>query len=100
MASNAIIRQRIDEIQAQAKVDREWWDKKRANIQSEFMKELDGGAPASRSTSTSRPATSGGEKIGSDEDTVLVEGGGPTSPAPPTATGGTKGSSKKKKGKK
>ena len=98
MASNAIIRQKVDEIQAQAKVDREWWDKKRASIQSEFMKELDEGTSAS--TSTSRPTTSGGEKIGSDEDTVLVEGGGPTSPVPPAPAGGPKAGSKKKKGKK
>ena len=99
MASNAVIRQKVNEIQAQAKVDREWWDKKRASIQSEFMKELDEGAPVS-SSSTSRPATSGGEKVGSDEDTVLVEGGGPTSPPTPATGGGTKGVSKKKKGKK
>ena len=41
MANNALIRQRYEEIQAQAKVDREWWDRKRATTQAEFMKELD-----------------------------------------------------------
>ena len=96
MATNAITRQRIDEIQAQAKVDREWWDRKRASIQTEFMKELDEGSVASR------PVTAGGEKIGSDEDTVLVEGGGPTTTTPSAAgsAGGVGKGGKKKKGKK
>ena len=92
MASNAIIRKRVDEIQAQGKVDREWWDKKRASIQTEFMKELNEGAAASK------PTTSGGEKVGSDEDTVLVEGGG--SSATTGVNAGTKGGTKKRRGKK
>ena len=41
MANNALVRQRYEEIQAQAKVDREWWDRKRATTRAEFMKELD-----------------------------------------------------------
>ncbi|KAI9813079.1 MAG: translocation protein S66 [Pycnora praestabilis] len=84
MAASAMIRKRTEEIQAQAKPEREWWDKKRATIQSDFMKELEGG-PSSK-------AATPGERGGSDEEAVLVEGGGP-------ATGG-KGTIKKKKGKK
>jgi len=81
MANNDLLRKRTDEIQAQAASERAWWDKKRAGIQSDFMKELDGPA---------KPATPG-EKGASDEDAVLVEAGGPAAGAK---------SGKKKKGKK
>ena len=97
MASNIIIRKRVDDIQAKAKAETEWWEKKRATIQSEFMKELNEGsedptAPAATPQKQSAPAVTA-EKGGSDEDTVIVEGGGP-------AAAGAKGSAKKKKGKK
>lgn len=85
MMNHAIIRGRIEEVQAQAKAEREWWDKRRARIESDFMKELDGTASATKPTTP-------GEKVGSDEDAVIVEGGGPA------AAG--KGSTRKKKGKK
>ncbi len=85
MMNHNIIRQKISELQAQAKVEREWWDKRRASIQSDFMKELD------ESAGSSKPTTPG-ERIGSDEDAVIVEGGGP-------AVAG-KGSTRKRKGKK
>ena len=91
MAGNAIIRQRVEELQAQGKEDREWWDKKRASIQTDFMKELDEGAAASR------PNISRGEKVGSDEDAVMVEGGGTM---PSGSAAGSKGDTKKRKGKK
>lgn len=85
MMNQAIVRNRIDEVQAQVKVEREWWEKRRATIESDFMKELDG-VPAGAK------ATTPGEKVPSDEDAVIVEGGGP-------AVAG-KGSTRKKKGKK
>jgi len=69
IAANTQLRKRLDEIQAQAATEKEWWEKKRATIQSEFMKELDG-APTT-------PAKSSTGKAGSDEDAILVEGGGP-----------------------
>ncbi len=82
MAANSALRNRIEEIQGRTTSERQWWDKKRANIQSDFMKELGEDA-------TSKPATPG--ERGSDEDTVMVEGGGPVA---------GKASSKKKKAKK
>ncbi|KAI9806800.1 MAG: translocation protein S66 [Piccolia ochrophora] len=86
MAANSILRQRTEEIQAQVDLEKEWWEQRRANIQSNFMKELD--APdGSSKPRASNPA----EKAGSDEDGVFVEGGGP-------AVAG-KGSTKKRKGK-
>ena len=101
MANNAIIRKRVDELQAQAKVDREWWDKRRASIKTDFMKELDEGTPATPAPITSgpvsRPTTSGGEKVNSDDDTVLVEGGGPGVTG---SAAGSKGGTKRRKGKK
>lgn len=86
MMNQAIVRNRIEEVQAQVKVEREWWEKRRAKIESDFMKELDGN-PAG-----AKPMTPGEKVGGSDEDAVIVEGGGP-------AVAG-KGSTRKKKGKK
>ncbi|MCJ1478912.1 translocation protein S66 [Lambiella insularis] len=106
MASNAAIRKRVEEMQAQVKMDREWWDQKRATTQAEFMKELEQGGDksgekvAEKPAGVSRTRTSGGEK-GSDEDTVLVEGGGPETPTTPGLSGTLgKSAGKKRKGKK
>jgi translocation protein SEC66 len=41
MAQNNHIRERLAEITAKAPAEKEWWEKRRADIQSEFMKELD-----------------------------------------------------------
>ena len=91
IAANAQLRAKYEELQAQAKVDREWWDRKRASIKDDFMKELDNSRGNQNASKASTPAAmvSAG---GSDEDAVLVEGGGP-------AVGG-KGGVKKKKSKK
>jgi len=84
IAANTVFRKRLDEIQAQTQMEKEWWEKRRASIQTEFMKELDA-PPAATPTKAVAAAT----KSGSDEDTVLVE-----SPAV-----NEKSSSKRKKGK-
>lgn len=116
MVNNEIIRQKVARRQAEGKADREWWDKERASIQSNFMAELEesssarvgaganiakgpaAGISAKTSTPTLKSSLLGGEKGGSDEDTVLVEGGGP---AVPGSTALPKGAStKKRKGKK
>ena len=102
MVHNQSLREKVAEIQAEGKSDREWWEHKRATIQSNFMKELDEdtvSGPTSGSTLNSTPsglksASTPAEKAGSDEDTVLVEGGGPAT------SGSAKGNTKKKKGKK
>lgn len=91
MAQTALVRQRVAGLQAQAKTDREWWDKKKASIQSDFMKELEEDA------AKSKPAVATGDRVASDEDAVLVEGGGPASTG---AVAGAKGGTKKRKGKK
>lgn len=80
MAANTMFRQKLEEIQSQTESEKAWWEKRRASIQEEFMKELDSESAATAKTS----------KAGSDEDAVMVEGGGPA------ATG----SMRKKKGKK
>lgn len=41
MAANNLFRARLDEIQAQTETEKVWWEKRRASIQTEFMKELD-----------------------------------------------------------
>ncbi|KAK1757660.1 putative translocation protein sec66 protein [Echria macrotheca] len=75
IAANTVLRERLDEIQAQTEHDKEWWEKRRASIQTEFMKELDGEKPK------------GAASITSEDEPVMVES------TPSTA-------SKKKKGKK
>ena len=42
IAANTVLRERLDEIQAQATQEKEWWEKRRATVRSEFMKELEG----------------------------------------------------------
>lgn len=94
MHHNAILREKLNAIQAQGKADRDWWDQEKASIQSKFIKELDEGGKEN----IKPPATSGTDKIGSDEDAVVVDGGGPA--AASGATNIPKGGTKKRKGKK
>lgn len=55
-------------MQSKLDADKAWWESKRAAIQSDFMKELDGdGKPADAAP---RPGSS-------DDDAVLVNAGGP-----------------------
>lgn len=92
MVNNAAIRERVAELQAKGKADREWWDKERESISTKFMQELDEGAPPKTST----PASTGAGN--SDEEAVMVEGGGPAAGG---STAGSKGGTvKKRKGKK
>lgn len=85
------LHKKIGALQAQGKADREWWDQERASIQSKFMKELDEEPGAAGA----KPITPGA-RTGSDEDAVLVEGGGPAASGSVAA----QGSAKKRKGKK
>ncbi|KOS20326.1 Translocation protein sec66 [Escovopsis weberi] len=41
IVANTKLRQRLDEIQSQAETEKAWWDKKRGQIRSDFMKELE-----------------------------------------------------------
>ncbi|KAH7399306.1 translocation protein-like protein sec66 [Pyrenochaeta sp. MPI-SDFR-AT-0127] len=61
MAQNTHIRERLGEIMSKATEEKEWWEKRKATIQTDFMKELDEE-----------------ERVkSSEDDAVLVEGGGP-----------------------
>ena len=88
MVNNAIMRERVAQLQAKGRADREWWDKERESISTKFMQELDEVPTASSKAASTGAGTS-------DEEAILVEAGGP-------ATGGsTKGGTvKKRKGKK
>lgn len=88
MANNQMMRKRIDEIQSQVSAEKDWWEKRKATIQSDFMKELDDDAKAKEEKEKA-------ERKNSDDDAVLVESGGPAS-----TPGGGQGKSGKKKGKK
>lgn len=102
MVNNEHLRRKVADQQAKGKVDREWWEKEKARIQSNFMKELDEetGAAAATPTNTGTTKSVGPasvERGTSDEDTVLVEGGGPATSG--SATGSKGGTTKKRKGK-
>lgn len=79
---NNILKQRVAEIQEQLESEKEWWENKKAGIQSDFMKEIE---------TDGKPVDAPQKKTGSDDDAVLVEAGGP---------GEVLGTGKKKKGKK
>jgi len=86
IAANTILRKRLDEIQSQTQAEKEWWERRRTSIQTDFLRELDSGSSGVAKAAV--PVT----KSIIDEDTVLVEGGGPTA--------NEKGSTRKKKAKK
>ncbi|KAF2754322.1 hypothetical protein EJ05DRAFT_469426 [Pseudovirgaria hyperparasitica] len=88
IAQNIVARKRLEEIQAQVDADKEWWEKKKASVSSEFMKELDNEAAASPPSAMNKPSPTNTK--GSDDDAVIVEAGGPSDSAPKN----------KKKGKK
>lgn len=92
MVNNTLIRSKVTAIQSKTQSEREWWDKERASIQSQFMKELDEETAAAEAGKEKGPAAGESNRVGSDEDAVLVEGGGPGSAAGKGA--------KKRKGKK
>ncbi|KAK9421675.1 putative Pre protein translocase subunit Sec66-domain-containing protein [Seiridium unicorne] len=80
MAANAMLRERLDEIQAQTEPEKEWWEKRREVIRQDFEKELNEEAGVKTDA-----------RGVSDDDGVLVDSGTPAA---------TPGSAKKKKGKK
>lgn len=92
MVNNVTIRERVAELQAKGRADREWWDKERESISTKFMQELDEEGPPG----SSKPASTGAGN--SDEEAVLVDAGGPMAGG---STAGSKGGTvKKRKGKK
>ena len=88
MAQNFVIRKRMDEMQAEVQPEKEWWEKRRESISSEFMKELD--QEAATNVNGKVPKTS-------DDEAVLVEAGGPTATGSQQPGGSVK--NRKKKGK-
>jgi translocation protein SEC66 len=74
-----MLRERIDEIQAQTESEKEWWEKRRDLIRQDFEKEL-----------AEEAGTKTEARVVSDDDGVLVD---PSTP-------GTPSGSKKKKGRK
>ncbi|KAK1768309.1 putative translocation protein sec66 protein [Phialemonium atrogriseum] len=78
IAANTVLRKRLDDIQAQAESEKEWWEKRRSTIQQDFMKELD-------------QSEKGASSVASEDEPILVDGDTPSA---------TPSGSKKKKGKK
>lgn len=73
-----MFQKKLEEITAKTDAEKEWWEKRRAAISSDFMKELDEDGEKSQATAPS-------------DDGILVDAGTP---------GEATGASKKKKGKK
>jgi translocation protein SEC66 len=90
MTQNNQIRERLSEILSTSQAEREWWEKRKATIQSDFMKELDDEKVVKSPAESSYGGSVKGARIGSDDDAVIVEGGGPAEKA---------AKAKKKKGK-
>ncbi|KAG6031831.1 hypothetical protein E4U41_007426 [Claviceps citrina] len=61
ISANTKFRTRLDEIESQREAEKEWWEKRRGQISSEFMKELD------------ETAKGGAGAGASEEDAVLVD---------------------------
>jgi len=92
MNQNIIIKQRIAELQEKLASDKAWWERKKAGIQSDFLKEVGASEPTESAAATTTPPAV--PKPGSsDEEGVMVDADVPTQ-----SQGGA--SSKKKKGKK
>ncbi|GAM82136.1 hypothetical protein ANO11243_001150 [Dothideomycetidae sp. 11243] len=99
IANNQLAKARMEELQAKVDEERDWWDARKKGIQEGFMKELDvdsaaNSAPATATTTPAKPAP----KIGSDDEAVLVEAGGPAGSQ--GQSGGATGSMRRKKNKK
>ncbi|KAK3335529.1 Sec62/63 complex, subunit Sec66 [Cercophora scortea] len=62
IAANTALRERLDEIQAQTDTEKEWWEKRRASIKDEFLKELE-----------DADKTQTANKAGSEDEPVLVD---------------------------
>ncbi|KAL2269807.1 hypothetical protein VTJ83DRAFT_1991 [Remersonia thermophila] len=96
IAANKVLRDRLQEIEKNAEADKEWWEKRRATLQSELTKELDDEAASDKGSQShqSQADAPTNRTTASEEDAVLVDADTPSAPATPS------GASKKKKGKK
>lgn len=88
IANNQLAKARMEELQSRVDDERDWWDVRKKGIQDGFMKELD------QESSTAAATTPAAKKIGSDDEAVIVEAGGPA------GSQGQTGSVRKKKNKK
>ena len=81
MTARMHFQKRLDEIESKTEAEKQWWEKRKSTIQTDFMNELDAEQALNKTAAT---------KASSDEDSVLVE--------TPSIT--DKGSTRKRKGKK
>nr|POF19914.1 translocation protein sec66 [Quercus suber] len=89
---NILIKQRTAELTAQLESEKQWWENKRAQIQTSLMQELEEEEQEGRVASAPQSSPAPKKQSSSDEDAVLVEGSGPES-----AQGGGKKKNKAKK---
>lgn len=84
------LRKQVGDIQGTVDTEKEWWDKRRATIEAEFMKELEEDA-------TPKPAT---KKTAKEEEPAVVDKGAPAPSAPAANSPVDSPAGKKKKGRK
>jgi translocation protein SEC66 len=84
------LRKRLADLQAQKESEKEWWETKKKSIEADLLAELDEPSTVGESVGKKAPSRT------SDDDTVLVESGGPVDVKGQQQSGG----GKKKKGKK
>lgn len=89
IAQNTMLRKRVAELQAQKDSEKEWWENRKKSIEADLLAELDESSAVDAGQKKAPSRTS-------DDDTVLVESGGPADAKGQRHSGGGK---KKKKGK-
>lgn len=72
IASNTKLRESLAEIEAQTASEKQWWEKRRGQIQSEFIKELDDEETSTTGDDHKAKGGSSGSAV-SEEDAVLVD---------------------------
>jgi len=95
--ARAMLKEKLDEIEAKVDSEKEWWEKRRAAIQKDFpqqpVPEVATAAPEVVVTGVDSPAKT--SVVASDDEAVLVDAGSPVASAPSTPSGKKKKGSKK-----
>ncbi|KAK3934487.1 putative translocation protein sec66 protein [Diplogelasinospora grovesii] len=94
IAANTNLREKLDEIQAQAEHEKEWWEKRKAGIKEDFMKELDADEKKQQEQQQTANKPSASASVASEDEPVLVDTNTPSA----TPSGSSK--KNKKAGKK
>ncbi|KAJ3494157.1 hypothetical protein NLG97_g4263 [Lecanicillium saksenae] len=73
IASNTKLRESLAEIEAQAASEKAWWEKRRGQIQTEFIKELDQEEEDTAATDDGSKSGTKGSSVVSEDEAVMVD---------------------------